>query len=82
MSQTVLDQVVEVAADVFSLPRARLGAGSSPETIDSWDSVQHLNLVLALESRFGISLAPEDIERMKTLGAVSEVVGSKIGAGA
>lgn len=79
MSQTVLDQVCEVAADVFSMPRASLSSASSPETIESWDSVQHLNLVLALESRFGVSLDPEDIEKMKSLGAVEKVIGGKIG---
>lgn len=79
MSQTVLDQVCEVAADVFSMPRSSLSSASSPETIESWDSVQHLNLVLALESRFGVSLDPEDIEKMKSLGAVEKVIGGKIG---
>jgi acyl carrier protein len=36
--------------------------------------MQHLNLVLAIEEKFGIQLEPEDIEQMKNIGAVAAVV--------
>jgi acyl carrier protein len=29
------------------------------DTVDSWDSLKHLNLVLALEEQFGVSLTEE-----------------------
>ncbi len=33
--------------------------------------MQHLNLVLAIEEKFGVQLEPEDIEEMKSIGAVA-----------
>ena len=36
--------------------------------------MQHLNLVLAIEERFGVQLAPEDIEQMNTIGAAAALV--------
>jgi acyl carrier protein len=36
--------------------------------------MQHLNLVLAIEEKFGVQLEPEDIEKMKTIGAVAALV--------
>ena len=36
--------------------------------------MQHLNLVLAVEEKFGVQLDPEDIEKMKNIGAVAELV--------
>jgi acyl carrier protein len=36
--------------------------------------MQHLNLVLAIEEKFGVQLEPEDIERMKNIGAVAALV--------
>jgi acyl carrier protein len=36
--------------------------------------MRHLNLVLAIEEKFGVQLDPEDIERMKNIGAVAELV--------
>lgn len=78
MSNAIFDQVRGIAADVFSLPAGSIMPASSPETIASWDSIQHLNLVLALEERFGMQVTPEEIEQMRTIGQVAELVESKV----
>ena len=57
----------------FQRTRSQRGS-SSPETIENWDSMQHLNLVLAIEEKFGLQLEPEDIEQMKSIGAVAAMV--------
>jgi acyl carrier protein len=36
--------------------------------------MQHLNLVLAIEEKFGVRFEPEDIEQMKNIGAVATLV--------
>ena len=78
MSSTILDQVRGVASDLFSIPVDRIKAESSPETIDTWDSTQHLNFVLALEEKFGLQLSPEEMEQMRTVGEAAKVVESKM----
>ena len=37
-----------------------IGPDSSRDTIESWDSLRHLNLILALEEEFGVTLPDED----------------------
>ena len=75
-----IDQrVKQVAADVFGTSSDQITPDSSPQTIETWDSVQHLNLVLALESELGIRIDPEEIERMKTIGDVIALVREKVG---
>ncbi len=78
MTSTILDQVRGVASDLFSIPVDRIKPESSPETIDTWDSTQHLNFVLALEEKFGLQLSPEDMEQMRTVGEAAKVVESKV----
>ena len=78
MTSTILDQVRTMASDLFAVPAERISAASTPETIESWDSIQHLNLVLALEERFGVQLSPEEIEQMKSIGQVAELVEGKL----
>lgn len=73
MSST-LDQVRGIASDIFSVPADKITADSSPQTIESWDSMQHLNLVLAVEEKFGVQLSPEEIEQMKSVGAVAAII--------
>jgi len=66
--------VRSVASDIFGIQAGKITAESSPETIENWDSMQHLNLVLAIEEKFGVQLEPEDIEQMKNIGAVATLV--------
>lgn len=74
MTASTFEQVRSVASDIFGVPAEKITAESSPETIENWDSMQHLNLVLAVEEKFGVQLEPEDIEQMKNIGAVAKVV--------
>ena len=53
-------------------------AESSPQSIESWDSMQHLNLVLAIEERFGVRFEPEEMEEMKNVGAAAALVDKKL----
>jgi acyl carrier protein len=78
LTSTILDQVRGVASDLFSVPLDRIKPESSPETIEAWDSTQHLNFVLALEEKFGLQLSPEEMEQMKNVGEAAKVVESKL----
>jgi len=74
LTASTFEQVRSIASDIFGVPAEKITAESSPETIENWDSMQHLNLVLAVEEKFGVQLEPEDIEQMKNVGAVAKVV--------
>jgi acyl carrier protein len=77
MDEQVLSRVCEIASDIFE---ADVTADSSPETVENWDSVQNLNLVLALEEEYGVQFAPEDLDQVKTLGSFARIVNVRRGA--
>jgi len=56
----------------------RIVANSSPDSIETWDSIQHLNFVLALEEKFGLQLSPEEMEQMRSVGEAAKVVQGKV----
>ena len=37
---------------------------TSPDTLESWDSLKHMNLIIALEEEFLVDLSDEDIIEM------------------
>jgi len=74
MSEQVLHRVCEIAGDVLEAP---VTADSSPATVDSWDSVRHLNLILALEDEYGLQFRPEDTDEAKSIGDLARLVASK-----
>ena len=76
----VSDQIRTMASDIFGVPADKITPTSTPETIETWDSIQHLNLVLALEEKFGVQLSPEEIEQMKSIGDVIKLVEGKLQA--
>jgi acyl carrier protein len=71
--------VIQTASDIFGVAKGSLSLTSSPGTVEGWDSVQHLNLVLALEETAGIQIDPEEIDQMKTLGDIVSMVRRKLG---
>jgi acyl carrier protein len=78
MPAPLFDRVRTIAADVLEVAPAQISAGSSPESIETWDSVHHLNLVLALEQEFNLQFEPEEIDQMKDIQHILEILGSKV----
>lgn len=78
MTSPVFERVRGIAADVLKLPANQITAQSSPENIESWDSVQHLNLILALEQDFSVQFEPEEIEQMSSIDRILGVLQSKL----
>jgi len=81
LTSSILDQIRGVASDLFNIPVDRITAASSPETIEMWDSIQHLNFVLALEEKFGLQLSPEEMEQLRNIGEAAKLIESKLQAG-
>lgn len=54
-------KIKEVMSTVFEIPVESLDDDSSSDNIDNWDSLRHLNLILALEEEFGISIPDEEV---------------------
>jgi len=79
MSPTVLDQVRDLAADLFAMPREAITPETSPDNLEQWDSMQHLNLMLELEMTFGVKFTAKEQAEMLSIGAVAGTVERKLG---
>ncbi len=55
------DQIIAVVSQVLGVPADSITDDTSPETVESWDSLRHMDLVLSLEEAFGIRLTDERI---------------------
>jgi len=73
----IIEQVRGISADIFQVPVDKISLESSRQTVETWDSLQHLNLILALEERFGIQFEPEEMDGMDTVGAIADLVERK-----
>jgi len=68
------DRIIAVMSAVFELPADEINDESSPDSIDSWDSLRHMNLVMALEEEFEKEFADDEILEMVNYKLIQEII--------
>jgi len=68
------DPLFRTVADVLGVSPDQIDDGSSPDTLPSWDSLMHLNLVMAIEEEFQVSLTPDDTLEMRDVGRIRSIL--------
>jgi acyl carrier protein len=78
MNPIVWPRLQVILASILGASAAQITPESSPATIESWDSLNHLNLALALEQEFKINFTPEEIERLTSAANIGVLVERKL----
>ena len=66
--------VEEVVSRVFGVEPSGIDDSSSPESVEGWDSMGHLNLVAALEQDFNVSIDIGDVMEMVSVKRIREIL--------
>lgn len=74
----LFERVRGIASDVLQVPANQITQQSSTENVESWDSVHHLNLVLALEQEFDLQFEPEEMDQMHSIEHILNVLENKL----
>lgn len=62
------EQVQSIFRNVFDDPSLQLSEAMTADDVDGWDSLTHVNLIIALEKGLGIKFATAEISRMSDAG--------------
>ena len=68
------NRVYAVVAATFGVPASSVNEATSSESIEAWDSMNHLHLVVALEGEFGVSFEPERAIEMTSVRAIEQAL--------
>ncbi len=68
------ERIRAAMATVFDRPLAEIGEDASPESLEDWDSLHHLELVLELELEFGVRVPAETVPEMLSVDAIEETL--------
>lgn len=63
---------------VFEIPIESINDESSPDTIESWDSIKQMYLVTAIEEEFNIEFSDDDIIDMMNMKLIKQIIKEKI----
>ena len=75
------DEVKSIMAFVFRTKVENITEDLKQKDVNFWDSLRHLNLVVELEEKFGISFEPEEIAEMITFNKVIYFINQKLNQG-
>ncbi len=50
-----------IVSSILGVPEDRITDDLSPDTVDTWDSLNHINLISALEQEFNLTLPAENM---------------------
>jgi acyl carrier protein len=71
--------VKKVMASVLEIEVGEINDDSSMDTLENWDSLRQMNLVLALEESFGVSIPDEDVANATSYKLLVLVLDEQLG---
>ena len=76
--EEVFERLHEIFWDVFDDEDIRLTDATTSDDIEDWDSLEHINLMAAVESEFGIKFSMGQIVTMKNVGEMADIILQKV----
>ncbi len=73
----MMDKVQTIFQDVFDDPEMRIDRSSNAASIPGWDSLAHINLVTAIQQEFKIKFALGELEQLKNVGDLLDLMERK-----
>lgn len=74
MKRDAEDKLFCIVSDVLGVPIESINNDSSPDTIGSWDSLSHINLMISLEAEFAVTLSPQDMMEMLSVRLIRSIL--------
>lgn len=70
-------ELESIIAEVLEIPVDQIDDSSTMENIDSWDSLRHMELVLAIEQRFKVEFTAEELLELSGVKEIKQMLGTK-----
>ncbi|MFP6906569.1 MAG: acyl carrier protein [Verrucomicrobiota bacterium] len=78
--EEMFSRVEGIFRDIFDDEQLAIARETVADDIEDWDSLNHINLVTALESEFAIRFALGELQGLKNVGDMLDLVQQKISA--
>ena len=75
-----LQSLTAVFRDVFDDPTLVLREDMTAADVPNWDSLNHIDLIVAVERKFKVKFTTRDIAALKTVGELAELTAKKMSA--
>jgi len=76
--EEVFNGVQEIFRDIFDEDDMDIENSTNSDDIEDWDSLNHINLVSAIEKEFKIKFALGELMTLKDVGAMVDLMAEKL----
>ena len=76
---TILETVNSVFIEVLGNPSIVLSPETTAADVAEWDSLTHIQLVVAIEKKFGVRFTSREIQSWKNVGQLTDTLSNKLG---
>ncbi len=74
----IFKETQEIFRDIFDDDELEIEETTSSETVEDWDSLNHINLVVAIEKEFEIKFSLDELASLKNVGAMVDLMVQKM----
>jgi acyl carrier protein len=67
-SSSILSELTQIARNVFDDPSLELTPSTTANEVEQWDSINHIQFIVAVEKKYGIRFKVADITDLKNVG--------------
>ena len=75
--EEVYEQLNEVFRDVFDDDSITVNDATTSNDIEEWDSLEHINLIAAVEKEFKMRFTMKEVSGMKNVGEMAAIVAER-----
>lgn len=73
----IIQELTPIFSDILDQPNLQLSPESNASNVEGWDSLAHINLVVAIQKRYRIKFALGELQDLKNLGEMAALIQKK-----
>ena len=77
-NEAIIESVENIFKDVLDEDDLVIGSETTAEDVDEWDSLNHIQLVVAIEKHFKIKFTSTEIQSYANVGEMCEGIRTKL----
>lgn len=78
LNDEILKEITTIMCEVFDNDDLTVTASTSADDIDEWDSMSHLQLIVAIEKKYNMRFALGELQALKNIGEMVELIQKKL----
>ena len=75
---STIEKVAEIIHSVFEDETTAIERQTTAHDVEGWDSLSHVNLIVAIESTFGIKFLQKELLTFKNVGDMVDAIDAKM----